>query len=129
MVFELLDAALNECVTPFGTPETEKVTLPEKPSTSLTATVLLAGEPPTSKVTLLDGKLKLNPGAVFAAAGDASHRPTETASRTPCQNDWRDKGFPWGWIDEGISVFLLRKFEVGSVPATFSPLLYRWLVP
>jgi hypothetical protein len=79
---------------PLGTPDTEKATLPAKPFRSLTATVLLALEPPASKVRLLDGKLKLNPGVVFAAADAASERPRQAARRILLQDDRRAKVIP-----------------------------------
>jgi len=55
-------AALNAAVTPLGSPETDRFTLPLKPFWPTTLIVLLALGPPTGSVRLPTEEERLKPG-------------------------------------------------------------------
>jgi hypothetical protein len=62
-------AELNEAATPLGTPEIEKATLPVNPLCAVTVIALLTLAPAVSRVTVVAGTLRVNVGALAAAAG------------------------------------------------------------
>ena len=62
MLVVLVAAALNDAVTPAGSPETARATLPAKPFWSATLMVLLALAPPTVRDNVLAEEERLKPG-------------------------------------------------------------------
>ena len=62
MLVVLVAAALNDAVTPAGSPETARATLPAKPFWPATLMVLLALEPPTVRDNELAEEERLKPG-------------------------------------------------------------------